>query len=93
MGIVYEAFQESLGRHVAVKVLPRQSLLDSTQLQRFHREAQTAAKLHHTNIVPIFGVGEHEGYHYIVMQLIRGVGLDAVIAELRQKGLSATESR
>jgi len=51
MGIVYEAFQESLGRHVAVKVLPRQSLLDPKHLVRFRREAQTAARLHHTNIV------------------------------------------
>src|SRR3972149_8245600 len=80
MGIVYEAFQESLGRHVAVKVLPRQSLLDPKQLQRFEREAQTAARLPHTNIVPLFGVGEQEGFHYLVMQLIRGVSLDAVLA-------------
>jgi serine/threonine protein kinase len=84
MGIVYEAFQESLGRHVAVKVLPAQSLLAPQQLQCFQREAQTAAKLHHTNIVPVFGVGEQEGFHYIVMQLIRGEGLDAVLARLRQ---------
>lgn len=84
MGIVYEAYQESLGRHVAVKVLPRQALLDSRQLQGFQREAKTAARLHHTNIVPLFGVGEQDGYHYIVMQLIRGVGLDAVLTKLRQ---------
>ena len=72
MGIVYEAYQESLGRHVAVKVLPRQTLLDPQHLRRFQREAQTAARLHHTNIVPVFGVGEHDGFHYIVMQLIEG---------------------
>jgi serine/threonine protein kinase len=86
MGIVYEAFQESLGRHVAVKVLPRQTLLTPSQLQRFQREAQTAARLHHTNIVPVFGMGEHDGFHYIVMQLIQGAGLDAVLATLRQPG-------
>ncbi len=86
MGIVYEAFQESLGRHVAVKVLPRQTLLDPQQLRRFQREAQTAARLHHTNIVPVFGVGEHDGFHYIVMQLIEGAGLDDVLARLRQVG-------
>jgi tetratricopeptide (TPR) repeat protein len=90
MGIVYEAFQESLGRHVAVKVLPRQSLLDAKQTRRFQREAQTAAKLHHTNIVPVFGVGEHEGFHYIVMQLIRGIGLDAVLAKLQQVACGGT---
>jgi len=76
MGIVYEAHQESLGRRVAVKVLPKQALLDEKHLRRFQREAQTAAGLHHTNIVPVFGVGQHEGYHYYVMQLIDGKGLD-----------------
>jgi serine/threonine protein kinase len=83
MGIVYEAEQQSLGRHVAVKVLPRQSLLDEHRLERFKREAQTAARLHHTNIVPIFGVGEQDGYHYYVMQFIRGLGIDRVVRELR----------
>lgn len=90
MGIVYEAFQESLGRHVAVKVLPRQTLLDSRHLVRFQREAQTAARLHHTNIVPLFGMGEQDGLHYIVMQLIRGVGLDAVLAQLQQRSAAAS---
>ena len=84
MGIVYEAEQLSLGRHVAVKVLPKQALLDAKQLRRFEREAQTAARLHHTNIVPVFGVGEQDGYHYFVMQYIRGVGLDKVLPELRR---------
>lgn len=82
MGIVYEAEQESLGRHVAIKVLPRHSLLDPKHLERFRKEAQIAAGLHHTNIVPVFGVGEHEGFHYIVMQVIPGVGLDKVLAGL-----------
>ncbi|MCC6784921.1 MAG: protein kinase [Planctomycetes bacterium] len=81
MGVVYEAEQESLGRRVAVKVLP--PMRDERRVQRFEREARTAARLHHTNIVPIFGVGEHEGWHYYVMPLIRGVGLDAVLGALR----------
>lgn len=84
MGIVYEAVQESLGRHVALKVLPRHSLLDPKKLTRFQREAQAAAALHHSNIVPVFGVGEHEGLHYYVMQLIPGQGLHEVLARLRQ---------
>ncbi len=84
MGIVYEAEQESLGRLVAVKILPRTTLLDSKQLDRFRREARTAAKLHHTNIVPVFGIGEHDGCHYYVMQYIRGVGLDRILDELRR---------
>ncbi|HEY7426639.1 MAG TPA: protein kinase [Gemmataceae bacterium] len=84
MGIVYEAIQESLGRHVALKVLPRHSLLDPKKLARFQREAQAAAGLHHSNIVPVFGVGEYDGLHYYVMQLIAGQGLHEVLGRLRQ---------
>ena len=79
MGVVFEAEQESLCRRVAVKVLPRQVLLDEKHLKRFEREARIAANLHHTNVVEVFGVGEQEGFHYYVMQYIEGVGLDAVI--------------
>jgi serine/threonine protein kinase/WD40 repeat protein len=85
MGIVYEAVQESLGRHVALKVLPFQSLSDATYRERFRREAQAAAKLHHTNIVPVFGVGEHEGVHYFAMQLIQGQPLNSVLHELKRR--------
>jgi eukaryotic-like serine/threonine-protein kinase len=83
MGIVYEAIQESLGRHVALKVLPFQSLADAIHLERFRREAQAAARLHHTNIVPVFGVGEHEGVHYFAMQFIQGQPLNSVLHELK----------
>ena len=85
MGIVYEAEQTSLGRHVAVKVLPRHSLLDPTRWQRFQHEAQTAARLHHTNIVPIFGAGEDDGLHYIVMQLIDGRGIDRALKDWKRE--------
>ena len=84
MGIVYEAVQESLGRHVALKVLPQHRLADPNQLERFQREARAAAMLHHTNIVPVFGVGEHDGVHYYAMQYIQGQGLDAVLAEVKR---------
>src|SRR5262245_28774865 len=84
MGVVYEAQQLSLGRHVAIKVLPGQALLDPRHLARFQREARAAARLHHTNIVPVFGVGEQDGLHYYVMQFIHGPGLDAVLDELRR---------
>src|SRR5260370_19310604 len=57
MGVVYEAEQVSLGRHVALKLLPKNMLLDAKAKQRFEREAKSAAKLHHTNILPVFGVG------------------------------------
>jgi Protein kinase domain len=82
MGVVYEAEQVSLGRHVALKVLPSQALADAKQKRRFEREAKAAAKLHHTNIVPVFGVGEHDGLPYYVMQFIQGLGLDLVLEEL-----------
>jgi serine/threonine protein kinase/WD40 repeat protein/tetratricopeptide (TPR) repeat protein len=84
MAVVYEAQQLSLGRHVAIKVLPSHALLDARQLVRFQREARSAAKLHHTNIVPVFGVGEQDGLHYYVMQFIPGLGLDSVLDELRR---------
>src|SRR5262249_52847217 len=85
MGVVYEAEQISLGRHVALKVLPAPGLQDQRQLERFRREAQAAAKLHHTNIVPVYGVGCHDGLPYYVMQFIPGQGLDAVLDELRRQ--------
>jgi eukaryotic-like serine/threonine-protein kinase len=84
MGVVYEAQQLSLGRHVAIKVLPAHALLDPRHLGRFQREARSAARLHHTNIVPVFGVGEQGGLHYYVMQFIQGLGLDVVLDELRR---------
>jgi WD40 repeat protein len=84
MGMVYEAEQESLGRHVALKVLPRHALLDPRHLQRFKREARAAARLHHTNIVPVYGVGEQDGLPYYVMQFIQGQGLDQVLVELQR---------
>ena len=82
MGVVYEAEQVSLGRRVAIKLLPATVFRDPTKLRRFEREARAAAKLHHTNIVPVHGFGEHDGTPYYVMQFIPGLGLDAVIDEL-----------
>jgi serine/threonine protein kinase len=90
MGIVYEAEQVSLGRHVALKVLPRKMLVDEQQRRRFEREAKAAAKLHHTNIVPVFGVGEHDGLPYYVMQFIHGLGLDDVLHELKHMKSNVT---
>jgi serine/threonine protein kinase len=70
MGVVYEAVQISLGRRVALKVLPFAAALDAKQLQRFKNEAQAAAHLHHTNIVPVISVGCERGVHYYAMQYI-----------------------
>jgi serine/threonine protein kinase/WD40 repeat protein len=84
MGVVYEAIQEPLGRRVALKVLPFHAVADPTRLERFRREARAAARLHHTNIVPVFGVGEYEGTHFYAMQFIQGQGLEAVFQEVRR---------
>src|SRR5262249_56247720 len=84
MGVVYEAVQESLGRRVALKVLPPGALGHARHIQRFQREARAAARLHHTNIVPVFGVGEDNGTHYYAMQYIEGRPLDEVLIELRR---------
>lgn len=81
MGVVFEAIQKSLNRKVALKVLPRTLLVDEAQHARFEREAKTAASLHHTNIVPVFGVGEDLGFHYFVMQRIEGRGLDQILTD------------
>src|SRR5262249_17464046 len=82
MGVVYEAEQVSLGRRVAIKLLPAGVFRDPARRRRFEREAKAAARLHHTNIVPVHGYGEHDGTPYYVMQFIAGLGLDAVIDEL-----------
>lgn len=80
MGIVYEAEQLSLERQIAIKVLPRGYFIDPVRRERFQREAQIAGRLHHTNIVPIHGIGNDEGYDFFVMQYIDGVSLDELIA-------------
>ncbi len=84
MGVVYEAEQGSLGRRVALKVLPPRALANPVQVRRFEREARAAGRLHHTNIVPVFGVGREGDTHYYVMQYIQGQPLSEVLAELRR---------
>jgi eukaryotic-like serine/threonine-protein kinase len=84
MGLVYEAVQISLNRRVALKVLPFAAALDPKQLQRFKNEAHAAAQLHHTNIVPVFGIGCERGVHYYAMQYIEGQTLATLISDLRR---------
>jgi serine/threonine protein kinase/Tfp pilus assembly protein PilF len=92
MGIVYEAEQVSLCRTVAVKVLSFAGALDPRHLQRFKNEAQAAANLHHTNIVPVYFVGCDHGVHYYAMQLIEGCTLAGLVRDLRrQAGLGNDE--
>jgi serine/threonine protein kinase len=92
MGVVYEAVQLSLARRVALKVLPFAATLDSRHLQRFKTEAQAAALLHHTNIVPVYAVGCERGVHFYAMQLIEGQSLAVLIVQLRrQAGLPTAD--
>jgi WD40 repeat protein/tetratricopeptide (TPR) repeat protein len=84
MGMVYEAEQLSLDRRVALKVLSPQSIGDARALERFRREARSAARLHHTNIVPVFDVGQEGEVCYYAMQFIQGQSLDQVVQELRR---------
>jgi eukaryotic-like serine/threonine-protein kinase len=84
MGIVYEAEQVSLGRRVALKILPFANALDPPQLARFKLEAQAAAQLHHANIVPIHAIGSERGVHFYAMQFIEGRTLDDLIGDLRR---------
>jgi serine/threonine protein kinase len=84
MGVVYEARQVSLNRKVALKVLSGGLGLTARAVQRFRREAEAAARLHHTNIVPVYATGEHDGSHFYAMELIEGPSLDRVIGQLRE---------
>jgi hypothetical protein len=92
MGVVYEAEQVSLGRHVALKVLAGHLVADHKTQERFRREAKAAARLHHTNIVPVFEVGRDRDVSFYAMQLIQGQGLEQVIAELRRLRAPAREA-
>jgi serine/threonine protein kinase len=84
MGVVYEALQVSLNRRVALKVLSGGLGLTPNAVQRFRREAEAAAKLHHTNIVSVYATGEQDGTHFYAMELIDGPSLDHVIKQMRQ---------
>ena len=83
MGVVYEAFQISLNRPVALKILPIGLADDPRKVKRFQLEAQAAASLHDPHIVPVYLVGSENGVHFYVMQLIEGRTLADLITELR----------
>jgi tetratricopeptide (TPR) repeat protein len=98
MGVVYEAEQISLGRRVAVKVLPFAATMDPRHLQRFHNEARAAASLHHEHIVPVYAVGCERAVHFYAMQLIEGESLADLLAargrtSARQQGVDATRAQ
>jgi serine/threonine protein kinase/Tol biopolymer transport system component len=93
MGAVYEAVQESLGRRVALKVLPGSFALEAKRVERFRREARATARIHHPNIVPVYEVGEERGSHFYAMEYLAGPSLDRVIAEARASRETAEASR
>ena len=82
MGVVYEAHQISMGRRVALKVLPFAALADEIPLRRFRNEVRAVATLEHPNIVSVYSIGEERGVHYYAMQLIRGPSLAELIRQL-----------
>jgi serine/threonine protein kinase/Flp pilus assembly protein TadD len=84
MGTVYEAEQMSMGRRVALKVLPFAAIARGNALQRFRNEVRAAAALDHPHIVSVYSVGEERGVHYYAMQLVDGQTLADLIAELRR---------
>lgn len=81
MGVVYRARQVSLNRIVALKILPASLGATAKAISRFKKEAQAAARLHHTNIVPVYAQGEYEGHFYYAMELIDGQSLDRILHE------------
>jgi predicted Ser/Thr protein kinase/predicted esterase len=79
MGVVYRARHLNLEREVAIKVLPGDIEADAERLRRFRREARAASALNHPNIVTIHDIDEHEGRHYLAMELIEGPTLREIL--------------
>jgi serine/threonine protein kinase/Flp pilus assembly protein TadD len=78
-GVVFRAWQKSLNRTVAVKIIEIGQLTTSAHLKRLRREAEAAAKLNHPGIVPIYEVGERDGTYYFSMRFVEGDALDEVV--------------
>lgn len=86
MGVVYEAAEPSLGRHVALKVLPGAFAQEPRAIARFKREASTAARIKHDNIVRVLAVGTQDDVPYYAMELIEGVPMHRLLHRIRTDG-------
>jgi tetratricopeptide (TPR) repeat protein len=86
MGVVYEAWQRSLDRRVAVKVLAPGHVSSATAVARFRREAAAAARLRHPNIVEVHGFGSEDGRHFFAMQFVIGQPLHACMTRFAEPG-------
>lgn len=93
MGVVYRALQRSLGRIVAVKVLPSGFALSARQIDRFQREARSAARLSHPNLVAVITVGEERGIRYFAMEYVDGDNLAEELRRLRTEEAPGGERR
>ena len=89
MGQVWRATDTTLGRQVAIKILPDAFAADPDRLARFEREAKTLASLNHPHIAAIYGFEKSSGMHALVMELVEGEDLSQRIARLRAPGASA----
>lgn len=87
MGVVFLGYQATLKRPVAIKVLPKEAIVDPLAALRFRQEAETAAILNHANIIPIYEIGETKELYFMVMQLVRGVSLAQMMENVRKHPL------
>jgi serine/threonine protein kinase/WD40 repeat protein len=91
MGIVYRARQKSLGRIVAIKLIPEGRLASFGEVQRFHMEAEAAAKLDHPNIISVHEIGEENGQHFYSMRLVNGGSLSEHVGDFKKEARKVAE--